>query len=42
MSATEKTISNVREEFVSSQTDLWMLVMMVLSYIRVNGSADIS
>ena len=42
VSATEKTISNGREEFVSSQTGLWMLVMMVLSYVWVNGGADIS
>ena len=36
------TISNGRVEFVSSQTGLWMLVMMVLSYVRVNDGADIS
>ena len=30
VSAAEKTITNVREEFVSSQTGLWMLLMMVL------------
>ena len=30
VSATEKTISNGREVFVSSQTRLWTLVMMVL------------
>ena len=39
VSATEKTISDDREEFVSSQTGLWMLVMMVLSYVWVNGGA---
>ena len=33
VSATEKTISNGREEFVSSHTGLWMLVMVVLSYV---------
>ena len=42
VSAKEKTISNIREEFVSSQTGLWMLVMMVVSYVKVNGGADIS
>ena len=42
VSATEKTISKGREEFVSSQTGLWMLVMMVSSYVRVNGGANIT